>query len=83
MYALHVCFFFTQIRRCAIKCLPNLCKGPDEALLCTKVADVLTQLLVSGEEEHCCRILSYMYMYTVYMYESTTVRYTRYMYTCI
>ena len=40
-----------------IKGLPSLCKGPDEALLCTKVADVLTQLLVTGKLEsmllHC------------------------------
>ena len=36
------------MRQAAIKCLPDLCKNNSNKELCTKVADVLTQLLVSG-----------------------------------
>ena len=38
-----------QIRRQAIKTLPDICKGSKDSFLATRVSDILTQLLLSGE----------------------------------
>ena len=49
-------FFCFQIRRLAIKSLPDICRGATDTTLCTKVADLLTQLLLSGMYRIICRI---------------------------
>ena len=48
-------FFCFQIRRLAIKSLPDICRGATDTTLCTKVADLLTQLLLSGMYRIICR----------------------------
>ena len=47
MVSLRILLLF-QIRRLAIKSLPDICRGATDTTLCTKVADLLTQLLLSG-----------------------------------
>ena len=41
-------FLPMQIRRLAIKSLPDMCKGATSSSMCNRVADVLTQLLPTG-----------------------------------
>lgn len=41
--------FVSQIRRIAIKTLPDICKGSNDDSLYIRVSDVLTQLLPMGE----------------------------------
>ena len=41
-------FLPVQIRRLAIKSLPDMCKGANSSSMCNRVADVLTQLLPTG-----------------------------------
>ena len=38
-----------QIRRTAIKALPDICKTSSEPALCTKISEYLTQLLATGQ----------------------------------
>lgn len=47
-YFMNLVILYIQVRQPAIKSLPEICKNSNDATLCTKVADVLTQLLVSG-----------------------------------
>lgn len=42
--------FLLQIRRLAIKSLPDICKGASDEGLFIRVCDVLTQLLPIGKE---------------------------------
>lgn len=45
-------FLPVQIRRLAIKSLPDMCKGATSSSMCNRVADVLTQLLPTGSLQH-------------------------------
>ena len=42
-------FLIMQIRRLAIKSLPDICNGASDNTLYVKVSDVLTQLLAIGK----------------------------------